>query len=168
MLKQTIELAKTKVPEGILVVFLALIGYFAAQIWHSISAPILQHILPAIPGSILMSLSLLLCLLLLASFAYIFHLHHLLKTPKELGIFQDELWLARDTGIGVHKTTKETYCYVCAMKNIKAPLRRGEKMNDWVCVHCGIVFDDPFGATGQYANWLEREKKMHNKKPPNN
>ena len=162
MLKQTIEVAKSKAPEMILVGFVALIGYFAGQIWHSISTPILQYILPVIPGSILMSLSLLLLLLLLASFAYIFHLHRLLKTPSDTGIFQNELWLARDTGLGVHRVTKETYCYACAMKNIKAPLRHGEKMNDWVCVHCSTIFNDPFGAATQYKNWLAAEDKRNN------
>ena len=118
MLKRTIEIAKSKAPEGILVAFLALIGYFGGQIWHSISAPLLQYILPAIPGSILMPLSLLLFLLLLASFAYILHLHRLVKAPNNPGIAQDE-WssykpMTNTDGFVYFKNTETPGMFACA------------------------------------------------------
>ncbi len=118
------ETLKEQLVKNLVTALVALFAFFAAKIYHDISAPFLAYVLPAISNETLLSLCLLLLLLVILLVSWVIYLYRVHREPtvrereKEIEArfdkFDDRL------GVWTHKTEEGYFCPNCKIRHCES------------------------------------------------
>ena len=139
-----------KIQEHIVTVLVALtvgtLTFFGTQAAHALSTPFWQHIAPAIPLPLLLSLCCLLILIVVLLALWVIYLHR----PKDFLDLLKQYERDEPSGAYRHKTKKHLVCTGCLFTepHQEAPLFQPYPNRGWKCPLCRCHYGEPATTLG--------------------
>jgi hypothetical protein len=129
------EWLRDKLRTALVAGLVGLFAFFGAKIYHAVAGPLLAHVFPAIPNTLLVSLCSILMLTVCLLVWWVIYLHRLHREPTEAerqkaldAQFEDKL---DPLGVWKHRTKEGYFCPTCKMSGRESQLITGEI--NWFC-----------------------------------